>query len=149
MNTTLTFYLNQNLNISKKDIEKLGIGDVIETAYDAEDTTQPLDIYRIYFKNMEQAISTLMKLEKIKIDYNHTLSNSFSRIMVVIDDVELEEKKINFTQNPHAQHIHIFNRNNNGMIRIKELGFYHLLQRTITVLKQIEDELFPCSNDLR
>ena len=67
---------------------------------------------------IKKAINYFADILKNETPSNTISHTSFSRIMLTFYDIELEPKKINFTQNPHAQHIHIFNRDNNGMIRI-------------------------------
>ena len=65
--------------------------------------------------------------------------DNFSRMIVEFYDIEVEEKKINLTQNPHAQHIHQFNKNGNGFIRVKHLSLKELLEYSIIYIKRVFD----------
>lgn len=148
----LTFYINNKLDQHRNiKATNLYMDEEYDSNYDAENPNELMDSYGSTYKT-DNIYSTLNEIinklsiissnsEDISKNSNKLPSTCFSRCMVVLNGVELEERKINFTNNPHAQHIHIFNRDGKGMIRIKEQKLKDLLDRTIDILKTIKDEI--------
>ncbi|MBN2782378.1 MAG: hypothetical protein JXQ66_03975, partial [Campylobacterales bacterium] len=78
------------------------------------------DIFDTIDKIIIKLSTISSKSEELSKDSIKLPQTCFSRCMIELDGIELGERKINFTDNPHAEHIHIFNRNNKAMIRVKE-----------------------------
>lgn len=148
----LTFYINSKLDLAGNiKLTKLGLDKDLGLSHDVENKNELIHLYSSTYKTediyetLEDIIKKLSKLssngEIFFKDSTILSSTCFSRCMIVLKDIELEERKINFTDNPHAQHIHIFNRDGNGMIRVKEQKLKALLDRTIDILQTIKDEI--------
>lgn len=146
----LDFFLNEQLDPLIK--EKLSIGDNLESFQDAEDQRQILHSSSLNFAADDEfkLIDTLKEhIENLEDEYRDIHDDiqivsdplAFSRVMITLYNIEIENKKINFTPDPHKAHIHQFNRCENGMVRIKELQFMDLLHRTKHLLDDISYEI--------
>jgi len=148
----LDFFINSKLDL-KDNIEQIKFTlDQYQGFFsDAEDKNQKLYSFSSLFKADDEFELIDLLVAKLQDIYNtadiycsnseQTDPKAFSRIMITLEDIELEDRKINFTEDPHKAHIHIFNRNGNGMIRIKELQYKDLLYRSISILKTIKEEI--------
>jgi hypothetical protein len=148
---TLDLYLNEKIADNLKSdffcsLEKLGV------LIDAENKLNTLEHFR-YRGNDQDEINLLNSvLELLKELHNEVLNqdmnvvyndSNYSRLLITIDDIILEARKVNYSEDgdPHKEHISIFNFNNSSKIRVKELVYKKLLERGILIMKEVIEEI--------
>lgn len=147
MKVILNFYINIKLD-SACNIEdtKFYMDEFCGYTYDFEGNKDQMMHFRsIYTANSEdELVEKMIKFLSKMLQNNKAFSkiqpiDNFSRMIVEFYDIEVEEKKTNLTQNPHAQHIHQFNKNGNGFIRVKHLSLQELLEYSIKYIEKVFD----------
>lgn len=143
----LNFYINIKIDTAGNiEDTQFYMDEFCGYTYDFEgNKDKMIHIKSTYIENSEEEI-----VKKITKFLSKILRNSrvfslidpidnFSRCIVEFYDIEIEEKKINLTENPHAEHIHQFNKNGNGFIRIKHRSLYDLLKYSISYIDKVLD----------
>lgn len=143
----LNFYINIKIDsVGNIEDTKFYMDEFCGYTYDFEgNKDKMLHLKSTYTANSEdELIEKIVKFLSKILQNSKAFSliqpiNNFSRMIVEFCDIEIEEKKINLTQNPHAQHIHQFNKNGNGFIRVKHLGLKELLEYSIKYIEKVLD----------
>lgn len=120
----------------------------LDIIVDTENENDQLQCFHLNIseETVEGVIDTMIRhltdmLDLAKRDETVLPKGSYSRIVVELYEEELIPEKINFTENPHAEHIHIFNKDAQGFIRVKHSNVTLLIAKTIETLTRIKDDI--------
>jgi len=144
----ITLYANTKHGLGYSTIESISrLMRLCKSMFDAENELDELLCSYVNFSahTVDELVDAMLlrlndMLDLAKRDDSSLPEGSYSRIMIEVNDVELEAEKINFTDDPHAEHIHIFNRKGKGFIRVKHSDILSLVTKSIETLEKVRNE---------